>query len=153
MSRIVLRCPANRSQLPGVSAWGADVDGDLCMGIYTSQCIYVLLYVYMCKSIYRMGVSMVVYLLEWGHGHHLLPEVLNKIRPPSATEYPKTWRGVIWAPNRSTEPVINKMSLKTPASVRTNPLPAPTRNTAATLSKKATEALEIRINGPIRANS
>ena len=47
----------------------------------------------------------------------------------------------------STEPVMSKISLNTPASVRTRPLPALTRNTAAMLSRNATMAFEIRISG------
>lgn len=43
-------------------------------------------------------------------------------------------------------------TLKTPASVRTRPLPAPTRNTAATFSKNAIPALEMRIRGPTEAS-
>ena len=50
-------------------------------------------------------------------------------------------------PKMRTEPVISKISLNTPASVRTRPLPAPTRKTAAILSKNATDALLRRIHG------
>ena len=55
--------------------------------------------------------------------------------------------GVMLLPKISTDPVINRMSLNTPASVSTRPLPAPTRNTAATLSRNATNALLSRISG------
>ena len=50
-------------------------------------------------------------------------------------------------PKMRTEPVMSRMSLNTPASVRTRPLPAPTRNTAATLRRKATAALLRRMSG------
>jgi hypothetical protein len=76
------------------------------------------------------------------------------------TQYiPKTCIGVIGVPKMSTEPVMRRMSyrhneyslsvagekgvftLNTPASVRTRPLPAPTRKTAATLRANAIDAL------------
>ncbi len=60
---------------------------------------------------------------------------------------PMICKGVIVLPKISTDPVIRRISLKTPASVRTRPLPAPTRNTAATLSRNATKALLRRIRG------
>lgn len=44
--------------------------------------------------------------------------------------------------------MIKKYTLKTPASVNTNPPPAPTRNTAATLRRKATAALDIKMSAP-----
>ena len=50
-------------------------------------------------------------------------------------------------PKIRTEPVMSKISLKTPASVRTRPLPALTRKTAATLSMNATRALLNKIRG------
>ena len=68
-------------------------------------------------------------------------------------DIPMTCRGVIELPKISTEPVMSKMSLKTPASVRTRPLPALTRNTAAMLSRNATEALLRRIHGLITSDS
>lgn len=50
-------------------------------------------------------------------------------------------------PKMRTEPVMSRMSLKTPARVRTRPLPAPTRKTAAILSRKAMNALLKRTKG------
>lgn len=58
-----------------------------------------------------------------------------------------TCSGVMLLPKMRTEPVMRRMSLKTPARVRTRPLPAPTRNTAAMLSRNATEALLSSIHG------
>ena len=46
-------------------------------------------------------------------------------------------------------PMIRMRTLKTPARVRTRPLPAPIRKTAAMFKPKAIAALEIRMNGPI----
>ena len=60
---------------------------------------------------------------------------------------PRTCNGVIELPKMRTEPVMSKISLKTPASVRTRPLPALTRKTAATLSMNATRALLNKISG------
>lgn len=60
---------------------------------------------------------------------------------------PKIWRGEMKVPNISTEPVTSKISLNTPARVRMRPLPTPTRNTAAILSRNATDALLRRIHG------
>ena len=53
-------------------------------------------------------------------------------------------------PKIRTEPVIRRMSLKTPARVRTRPLPAPTRKTAAMFNKNATDALLRRIHGLLK---
>ena len=47
----------------------------------------------------------------------------------------------------------NVLTLKTPARVRTRPLAAPTKKTAAMLSKNATEALLIKIAAPSSFNS
>ena len=60
---------------------------------------------------------------------------------------PITCNGVICAPKMSTEPVMSRMSLNTPASVRTSPLPALTRKTAAMFSMNATIAFVIRMSG------
>ena len=49
--------------------------------------------------------------------------------------------------------VLMERTLKTPASVSKSPLPALTKNTAAMLSKNATDALVIMINGPSRETS
>ena len=57
--------------------------------------------------------------------------------------------GVICALKMMTEPVTSRMSLNTPASVRTRPLPALTRKTAAMLSRNATSAFESR-RSPLR---
>ena len=83
----------------------------------------------------------------------MLPVVLYRMRPTRATEYPRTCTGVICAPKMSTEPVMSRMSLNTPASVRTRPLPALTRKTAAMLSRNATSAFESRMSGLWRAGS
>lgn len=68
-------------------------------------------------------------------------------RQRNGRHVPTICKGVIVLPKIRTDPVIRRISLKTPASVRTSPLPAPTRNTAATLSKNATNALLRRIKG------
>ena len=60
---------------------------------------------------------------------------------------PMTCSGVIELPKIRTEPEIRRISLKTPARVRTRPLPALTRNTAATFRRNATKALLRRIKG------
>lgn len=44
--------------------------------------------------------------------------------------------------------IEKKHTLKTPAKVRTNPLAAPTKNTAATFNRNATEALLTRMPTP-----
>ena len=46
-----------------------------------------------------------------------------------------------------------KLTLKTPARVKTNPPAVPIRKTAATFSANATAAFESMISGPIRNNS
>ncbi len=98
---------------------------------------------------------------------YLLLVVLKTTSPPNAIAYPKIWSGVIWDPKIRTEPLMRRMSyvtrqktvhttsdtrhtLKTPARVRTSPLPTPMRKTAATLRQNAIAALERRIMGPIR---
>jgi hypothetical protein len=43
--------------------------------------------------------------------------------------------------------------LNTPARVRTRPLAAPTRKTAATLRRKATLAFDMRMSGPTARSS
>jgi len=48
---------------------------------------------------------------------------------------------------------MDGQTLKTPARVNTNPLPALTRNTAATFRRKATVALLKRIAAPSLGNS
>ena len=73
--------------------------------------------------------------------------VLYRMRPTRATEYPRTCTGVICAPKMSTEPVMSRMSLNTPASVSTSPLPAPTRKTAAMFSRNAIAAFDSKIRG------
>lgn len=60
---------------------------------------------------------------------------------------PITCNGVMELPKIRTEPVMRRMSLKTPARVRTSPLPALTRKTAATLSMNAIMALLRRMRG------
>lgn len=74
-------------------------------------------------------------------------EKKDAIRVPKRKYAPITCNGVIVLPKIRTDPVMRRISLKTPARVRTRPLPALTRKTAATLRRNATKALLKRIRG------
>jgi len=93
---------------------------------------------------------MIVYLLEMGS---FTSRSLEQDKATKRHGVPKDLHGSDLGAKKKHRAGDQQDVLEDTASVKTNPLPAPTRNTAATLSKKATEALEMRIKGPMRANS